>query len=62
MSEKEKSKESFNFSFRAACNDCNKYVGPKRDTAEEADADGQAHKEIPGNEGHDVFPEETQNA
>ena len=60
MSEKENSKEAFNFSFRAACNDCGKYVGPKRSTESDADADGQAHKEISGNEDHDVITEETQ--
>lgn len=60
MSGKENSKEAFSFSFRAACNDCSKYVGPKRDEEADADADGQTHKEIPGNEDHDVITEETQ--
>jgi len=60
MLKKNISKEPFNYSFRAACNDCGKYVGPKRDTEADADADGQVHKEIPENEGHDVFTEETQ--
>jgi len=60
MSEKENLKNAFNLTFRAACNDCGKYVGPKRDTEAAADADGQAHKKIPGNEEHDVITEETQ--
>ena len=52
--------EHFNFSYRADCTTCTKYVGPKRKTKQEADKDAQVHKSNPANTDHDVKIEVTQ--
>lgn len=52
--------DPFRISYRADCTDCAKYVGPKRKTKPEADADAQAHKIIPANKDHAVNIEVTQ--
>ena len=52
--------DHFKFSFRADCTDCERYVGPKRKTKPDADADALAHKSIPANLNHIVKIEVTQ--
>ena len=52
--------DHFNFSYRADCSYCEKYVGTKRKTKQEADADAQVHKSVPANKDHVVKIEVTQ--
>ncbi len=54
------SNDHFKFSYRADCTNCAKYVGPKRKTKPEAEADVQAHKIIPKYKDHVVKIEVTQ--
>ncbi|SDD85915.1 hypothetical protein [Pedobacter soli] len=50
----------FTFIYRADCTTCEKYVGPKRKSKYEAEADGEDHKALPNNEDHIVKIEVTQ--
>lgn len=60
MAKKDNTHNSFNFSYRADCTTCEKYVGSKRKSKEQADTDAEAHKAIPKNKEHDVKIEVTQ--
>jgi hypothetical protein len=53
---------NFNIFYRADCTTCNKYVGPKRISKPEADADKENHKSIPENKDHEVEIEVTQSS
>lgn len=60
MAKSTNSHDHFNFSYRADCMDCEKYVGPKRKTKQEADTDALTHKSISSNKEHEVKIEVTQ--
>jgi hypothetical protein len=53
-------KGEFKITYRADCLTEGKYVGPRRDTIEEAEADAASHLATPGNEDHQVEIEITQ--
>jgi hypothetical protein len=46
--------------YRADCTDCEMYVGPKRQSEQEAEADAQAHKSEPIHKDCNVEIEVTQ--
>jgi hypothetical protein len=52
--------DHFKFSYRADCIDCEKYVGPKRKSKPDAEADMQSHKNQPEYKDHEVKIEVTQ--
>lgn len=52
--------DHFSFKYRADCTTCEKYVGPKRNSKQEASADAQAHKSEPDKDEHIVKIEVTQ--
>lgn len=47
MAEKKSNNEQFKYTYRAKCINCKKFVGPKRNKPEEADADAAEHKSKP---------------
>lgn len=51
---------NFNIYYRADCITCHKYVGPKRKSKPEADADKENHKSIPEYKDDEVEIEVTQ--
>lgn len=52
--------ETFRSTYRAYCFTCNKYVGKKKQTMEEAKADVDAHRSEPANRRHDTQVEMSQ--
>ena len=52
--------EHFTFSYKADCLTCGKYVGKKRKTRSEAQADADTHVRQAGNEAHNVGIQVTQ--
>lgn len=52
--------DHFSFTYRADCTTCEKYVGPKRNSKQEASTDVQIHKSKLGNDEHIVKIEVTQ--
>ena len=60
MAAKKNTQGHFSFVYRADCLTCEKYVGPKRDTKQEAEADAKTHKSSALNKDHEVKIEVTQ--
>jgi len=60
MSQKTKTQAEFNFSYKADCITCKRYVGSERESKSEAEDDAEKHLSEPKNKDHLVEIEITQ--